>query len=98
MAAGFPPALLEEVLQREELGSCGDLRRLASGMDVLPPDLVGRFYDRLPECGLFNCYGPTEATVYVLEHRCRREEPVLREIAPGHWAACHYAETSRPPG
>ena len=29
------------------------------------------------------------------EDRCRREEPPLREIAPGHWAACHYAETSR---
>jgi len=28
--------------------------------------------------------------------RCAREEPALREIAPGHWAACHYAEASRP--
>jgi oligopeptide/dipeptide ABC transporter ATP-binding protein len=26
--------------------------------------------------------------------RCSRQEPLLREIAPGHWAACHYAETT----
>jgi oligopeptide transport system ATP-binding protein len=23
---------------------------------------------------------------------CRRDEPALRELAPGHWAACHLAE------
>jgi peptide/nickel transport system ATP-binding protein/oligopeptide transport system ATP-binding protein len=27
--------------------------------------------------------------------RCTAEMPVLREIAPGHRAACHYAETFR---
>jgi oligopeptide transport system ATP-binding protein len=27
--------------------------------------------------------------------RCAREAPQLRQIAPGHWAACHHAETSR---
>jgi oligopeptide transport system ATP-binding protein len=26
--------------------------------------------------------------------RCTREEPPLREITPGHWVACHYAEVS----
>jgi oligopeptide/dipeptide ABC transporter ATP-binding protein len=25
--------------------------------------------------------------------RCRTEVPLLREVTPGHWAACHYAET-----
>jgi hypothetical protein len=23
---------------------------------------------------------------------CAREEPLLREVSPGHWAACHFAE------
>jgi peptide/nickel transport system ATP-binding protein/oligopeptide transport system ATP-binding protein len=23
---------------------------------------------------------------------CSKEEPVLRELAPGHWSACHFAE------
>jgi oligopeptide transport system ATP-binding protein len=24
--------------------------------------------------------------------RCAREEPALREVTPGHWAACHFAQ------
>ena len=27
----------------------------------------------------------------VAEDRCRREKPALREVVPGHWAACHSA-------
>jgi hypothetical protein len=23
---------------------------------------------------------------------CSQEVPLLREIAPGHWSACHFAE------
>ena len=26
------------------------------------------------------------------EARCRKEEPLLREVRPGHWAACHLIE------
>jgi oligopeptide/dipeptide ABC transporter ATP-binding protein len=29
---------------------------------------------------------------YMAEELCAREEPSLREIAPGHWSACHFAE------
>jgi oligopeptide transport system ATP-binding protein len=28
----------------------------------------------------------------IAEERCRREVPLLREIVPGHWAACHLAK------
>jgi oligopeptide transport system ATP-binding protein len=28
----------------------------------------------------------------IAEERCRREPPALREVAPGHWAACHLAK------
>jgi len=28
----------------------------------------------------------------IAEARCRIEAPVLREIEPGHWAACHLAK------
>ena len=24
--------------------------------------------------------------------RCSKDVPALREVAPGHWSACHYAE------
>ena len=29
---------------------------------------------------------------YMAQEICAREEPLLREVAPGHWAACHFAE------
>ena len=27
---------------------------------------------------------------------CSKEEPALREVAPGHWSACHFAEQVEP--
>ena len=33
----------------------------------------------------------------VAEQRCRQEEPLLREVKPGHWAACHFIENGRSP-
>ncbi len=27
------------------------------------------------------------------QDRCRQEVPVLREVRPGHWASCHFAQT-----
>jgi oligopeptide transport system ATP-binding protein len=29
---------------------------------------------------------------FMAQEICAREEPLLREVAPGHWAACHFAE------
>jgi oligopeptide transport system ATP-binding protein len=28
----------------------------------------------------------------IAEARCRSEPPMLREVAPGHWASCHFAK------
>ena len=33
----------------------------------------------------------------VAEQRCRQEEPLLREVKPGHWAACHFIENGISP-
>jgi len=33
----------------------------------------------------------------VAEQRCNEEEPLLREVKPGHWAACHFIENGRSP-
>jgi oligopeptide/dipeptide ABC transporter ATP-binding protein len=30
---------------------------------------------------------------YMAQPVCGREEPLLREVAPGHWAACHFSES-----
>ncbi len=29
---------------------------------------------------------------YMAREICAREEPLLREVSPGHWSACHFAE------
>ena len=29
---------------------------------------------------------------YMAQEICSREEPLLREVKPGHWSACHFAE------
>jgi oligopeptide/dipeptide ABC transporter ATP-binding protein len=29
---------------------------------------------------------------FMAQDICSREEPLLREVAPGHWSACHFAE------
>jgi len=33
---------------------------------------------------------------YMAQPRCSQEEPLLREIAPGHFSACHFAEQVDP--
>jgi len=32
-----------------------------------------------------------------VEERCRREEPPLKEVSPGHWAACHLRQPAGSP-
>ncbi|MEV0820677.1 amino acid adenylation domain-containing protein [Nonomuraea rubra] len=51
----IPPAVLATVPP----GDYPDLRGVASGADVCPPELVARWADR----GFWNAYGPTETTV-----------------------------------
>jgi oligopeptide/dipeptide ABC transporter ATP-binding protein len=34
---------------------------------------------------------------FMARERCRGEAPVLREVSPGHWSACHFAEDVVPP-
>jgi oligopeptide transport system ATP-binding protein len=29
---------------------------------------------------------------FMARERCAREEPLLREVRPGHWSACHFAD------
>ena len=33
---------------------------------------------------------------YMAQEICSREEPLLREVKPGHWSACHFAENTAP--
>ena len=62
--AGFPPVLLEALLDAEDLTG-NRLRQVISGGETMPADLPEKFYRRLPHAELLNRYGPTEATVAV---------------------------------
>ncbi len=35
---------------------------------------------------------------FLAQELCSREEPLLREVRPGHWSACHFAEQLEDPG
>jgi len=47
----------------------------------LPPNLL-----RIPEGCAFN------PRCYLAQDVCHRDLPSLREVAPGRWSACHFAE------
>jgi oligopeptide transport system ATP-binding protein len=52
---------------------------------ILPGDLPSPIHPP-PGC-------PFHPRCPVAEARCRTEPPLLREVAPGHWAACHLQGT-----
>jgi amino acid adenylation domain-containing protein len=72
------PSLLRTFLD-EDLSECTRLRRVSTGAETLPVDLVERHFQRL-DAELYNGYGPTEATVAVTYWKC--EAPVGRSSVP----------------
>jgi amino acid adenylation domain-containing protein/non-ribosomal peptide synthase protein (TIGR01720 family) len=67
--AALPPALLAGMPEEAELPP--GMITLA-GTEVVPPAIVARFGAQRP---LFNCYGPTEATVNATLHRANSARP-----------------------
>ena len=63
----FPTGLFH-LLVDECLDSLTGLRTVLVGGDVLSAAHCSRFLAAVPECRLFNIYGPTEATCYVSYH------------------------------
>jgi amino acid adenylation domain-containing protein len=70
--AVFTPALLGALAEHPGLGRAGQLSTLASGGEAMAPELPAAVAARLPGVDLYNRYGPTEASIYVTSHRCRR--------------------------
>ncbi|HEX6873879.1 MAG TPA: FkbM family methyltransferase [Micromonosporaceae bacterium] len=77
--AHFVPTMLRHLLDERELSGCTDLRRVLCGGEALDMQLVRRFRSILP-AGLFNGYGPSEASVNVTYWDCA--EPYEGSIAP----------------
>ncbi|APU42989.1 amino acid adenylation domain-containing protein [Streptomyces sp. TN58] len=78
--AHFVPSMLRYVLEEPELAYCTDLRRVFCGGEALDMDRVRTFRAALPDCALFNQYGPTETSVNATFWDC--SEPYDGHIAP----------------
>ncbi|MEM7356138.1 MAG: amino acid adenylation domain-containing protein, partial [Acidobacteriota bacterium] len=75
--AAFPPSLLAPLTRGGRIAECPSLRTVGVGGEAVPVDLPARFYAQ-SEAELINRYGPTEAAIFMLDWRCRREtEPSL---------------------
>ncbi|HEV2147771.1 MAG TPA: amino acid adenylation domain-containing protein [Longimicrobiaceae bacterium] len=74
----FVPSMLGAFLEHPEVGMCTGLRRVVCSGEALPPALVERFGERLPEAELHNLYGPTEAAVDVTAWRCPTDGSAAR--------------------
>lgn len=66
--AHFVPRMLDRALP--ELRKVSTLRLIFSGGAILPASVVNRWVEARPDVPLFNQYGPTEACIDALTHRC----------------------------
>ncbi|MEV0570758.1 amino acid adenylation domain-containing protein, partial [Dactylosporangium sp. NPDC050588] len=74
----FVPSMLEAFLAAPEAAACTGLRRVVCSGEALGVAARDRFFEVLPDVGLFNLYGPTEASVDVTEFEVRPgAEPVV---------------------
>ena len=58
------PTFYQLLLEQAKPGQLHSLRTVIVGGEISPSELVARHYAQLPDTGLFNEYGPTEATVW----------------------------------
>ncbi|MFG1653244.1 amino acid adenylation domain-containing protein [Micromonospora sp. NPDC049275] len=78
--AHFVPSMLRYVVEEPDLEYCTRLRRVFCGGEALDMVLIRRLRKRLPDCALFNQYGPTETSVSVTFWDA--SEPYEGDIAP----------------
>jgi len=68
----FPPTILTLMLGEEGFTASTRLRKVITGGETVPPELPAAFHAAMASGEVVNRYGPTEATISVSEHRCRR--------------------------
>jgi amino acid adenylation domain-containing protein/non-ribosomal peptide synthase protein (TIGR01720 family) len=73
-AIDLVPSMLEALLDDGGISACRRLRRVTSGGEPLTAKLRDRFFEQM-DAELHNIYGPTEGTIGVAHHICRRGEP-----------------------
>ncbi|MDF5711727.1 MAG: amino acid adenylation domain-containing protein [Nostoc sp. S4] len=75
------PSILRVLLDEKEIENCQSLRHITCGGEALPVELIERFFTKLNlDNVLYNCYGPTEASIDATFWKCDRTNNYL--IAP----------------
>ncbi|WP_414573137.1 amino acid adenylation domain-containing protein [Nostoc sp. CCY 9925] len=75
------PSMLRVLLDEKEIENCQSLRHITCGGEALPVELIQRFFAKLNlDDVLYNCYGPTEASIDATFWKCDRTSNYL--IAP----------------
>lgn len=80
--AHFVPSILQSFLAMPGVEACDSLRLVMCGAEVLPPEVVGRFFSLLG-AKLLHLYGPTEAAISVTGWECDRFVESLRAVPLG---------------
>jgi surfactin family lipopeptide synthetase A len=80
------PSLYAELLANANANHLASLRSVIVAGEACPRQLVNLHYEILPQCSLFNEYGPTEATVWSTVFECEpggaeSSVPIGRPIA-----------------
>lgn len=80
--AHFVPSILQSFVTMPGVEGCESLRLVMCGAEVLPPELVTRFYSVL-HAKLLHLYGPTEAAISVTGWECDPHAAPLRAVPLG---------------
>ncbi|HVR99985.1 MAG TPA: amino acid adenylation domain-containing protein, partial [Thermoanaerobaculia bacterium] len=80
----FVPSMLQAFLEAPGVSELRSVRQVMASGEALPPELVRRFFAKVPGAALHNLYGPTEASVDVSFWPCEPDPavvPIGRPIA-----------------
>ncbi|EMD23719.1 non-ribosomal peptide synthetase [Amycolatopsis azurea] len=90
------PSLLPALLAEPALAECATLRRILFIGEPLPPEHLRRLNEVLAGAAVFNTYGPSEAAVVNLWHRCTRADAFASRVPIGRPAGHNTAVIVRP--
>ncbi len=77
------PSLLELLLDAARPDQLASLKAVVSGGETLPASLVRRWFAQGLSAALWQGYGPTEASISVVDHLCRPEEGEAQRVPLG---------------
>jgi amino acid adenylation domain-containing protein len=70
---GLVPSILRVLLDEQGIENCQSLKHITCGGEALPVELIERFFTKLNlDNVLYNCYGPTEASIDATFWKCQR--------------------------